>query len=146
MIQESLNININNRPKSINQEHHHIGGDGGIIPTAVSINHPPSIHMEVAQTASSVEQAPTSESNDHKKDSNKKLKKKKAVKNNEGKQATKKQASQVTNQTSLLSNVKAYLEVYGNTLALSSDPSNKRSEETMYAQLKEKQKRGAMAS
>lgn len=93
MIQESLNININ-RPKSINQEQHHIGGDGGIIPTAGSINHPPSIHLEVAQTASSVEQPPTSESNDPKKDSNNKLKKKKAVKNNEGKQAkNKKQAS-----------------------------------------------------
>ena len=50
MIQESLNININNRPKSIGE-----GYAEGANPTTGSINHPPSIHLEVAQTASSVE-------------------------------------------------------------------------------------------
>ena len=47
---------------------------------------------------------------------------------------------------SLLSNVRAYLEVYGNNFPLNSDSNNKRSEEALYAQLKEKQKRGAMLS
>jgi len=52
-----------------------------------SINHPPSIHLDVAQTASSADHPPpVNEINDPKKDSGKKVKKKKANKNNDAKQ------------------------------------------------------------
>ena len=67
-----------------------MGEPTGMIPTTGSINHPPSIHLEVAQTASSVEQVATIESNDHKKyDIGFDYKKKKVAKNNEGAKQTK---------------------------------------------------------